>query len=374
MTKVLIAEDEPYTRDLLVDTLAYAGYDVIQADNGSIALGLAFDEHPDLILLDLIMPVMDGFEVLSKLRTSQIEFPSVANIPVILLSGLAPEEGEQAAMSLGATHYLTKPWEPGMLETAVKVALREARALDDRAEQGRVPTESSAKQVVKQGNMGLADNLGVHGPFGGLTLIEGTSSSGKSVLSQHLVYGSLLDGNSVAMFASETSPQSLINQMASLGLDVSDYLRAGKLRIYPLPAPASGENPEHLLAVLAQDIARLPGQFNFIVVDAITRLACSCQNRAIMDFIFSCKRLCEGKRTIALAAHSRALDEKVLDCVRDICDSHAILRLEQVANKQWSTLEICKAPNGDLAAGNILRFQVIPELGIQIVPFHRVKV
>ena len=325
MTKVLVAEDERYTRDLVVDTLSDAGYDVIEADNGSIALGLAFEEQPDLILLDLLMPVMDGFEVLSRLRTSKMEFPSIAKIPVVLLSCLSPEEGEQAALSLGANHYLTKPWEPGMLEMAVKVALREAGALNERAALARAPAEPRVNPVVKQSNPVLDHNLGSVGPFGGLTLIEGASSSGKSVLCQHLAYGSLLDGYCVALFASEHAPQSLISQMASLGMDVSDYLRRGKLRIYPLPEPTSGENPERLLAVLAQDMERLPGEFKFVVVDAITRLASSSQNSAIMDFIFSCKRLCKGDRTIALAVHSQAIDEKILNCLQDMCDSHARL-------------------------------------------------
>ena len=205
MAKVLVAEDEQYTRDLLVDTLVYAGHEVIEAKNGGSALGLAFDEHPDLILLDLMMPVMDGFEVLRRLRRSDRGTHDIADIPVILVSGLSPEEGEQTALSLGANHYITKPWEPGMVEAAVGVALRESGTVVDDGIEVNGSSSAEVRTIVKTGNALVDQSLGGGQPLGSLTLIEGTSGSGKSVVCQHLVYGSLLDGHSVAFFVSEHS-------------------------------------------------------------------------------------------------------------------------------------------------------------------------
>ena len=131
MMKVLVAEDEQDSRDLLVGALAEAGYAVIEAEDGGMALEKACEERPDLILLDVMMPVMDGFEVLSRLRSLEREDPVVASIPVILLSALSAAEGEQTAIRLGAQHYITKPWEPNLLELAVKVTLREAETGND---------------------------------------------------------------------------------------------------------------------------------------------------------------------------------------------------------------------------------------------------
>ena len=131
---ILVADDHPNTRAGLVAVLDGTGYEVIEAGNGREALELAVHEQPDLILLDVWMPVMDGFEVLQKLR----ETPATKSVPVILLTALEAREGERTAMDLGVTHYITKSWDPGTLETAVRVALREAEGPKYGAEDAEV--------------------------------------------------------------------------------------------------------------------------------------------------------------------------------------------------------------------------------------------
>lgn len=69
---------------------------------------------------------MDRFEVLLRLKQREIDDPDAGSIPVILLTNLAPEEGEQATISMSASHYLTKDWAPGIVDAAVRVALRDA--------------------------------------------------------------------------------------------------------------------------------------------------------------------------------------------------------------------------------------------------------
>ena len=83
MAKVLIVDDEQSTRELLSDFLSDAGYDVMEADNGQVALETARQERPDLVILDAIMPTMSGLEVLAGLRKS----PATERVPVILLMG-----------------------------------------------------------------------------------------------------------------------------------------------------------------------------------------------------------------------------------------------------------------------------------------------
>ena len=104
MTRVLVAEDEEDIRDSLADILVYAGYDVLRAEDGGAALELALREHPDIILLDVMMPVMDGFEVLKNLK----ENPSTEAIPVVMLSAVPPVEGERNAIRIGAERLCTK--------------------------------------------------------------------------------------------------------------------------------------------------------------------------------------------------------------------------------------------------------------------------
>ena len=95
MTKILVADDEQDVRDLLTDILLDSGYEVIEAADGGAALDKATSERPDLILLDVLMPVMDGLQVLRRLR----ENPAMEEIPVILLTAFPVKEDE----SLGNT-------------------------------------------------------------------------------------------------------------------------------------------------------------------------------------------------------------------------------------------------------------------------------
>ena len=175
MTKALVVDDEQDIRDLLVDTLVDAGYDVIEARNGGEAFELACQEYPDIILLDVWMPVMDGFEVLKRPR----ETPTTEAIPVILLMALSAGEGEQVGMELGVTHYITKPFDPGMVEAALKVALREAGTTNDEdvrdydspvwqgATSHRKQSDATDQQtVIRTGEMRLDQKLG-----GGIPLV-----------------------------------------------------------------------------------------------------------------------------------------------------------------------------------------------------------
>ncbi len=115
MTKILVAEDEYPIRAVLVDILLDVGYEVIEAMDGGTALQKACHEHPDIILLDMMMPVMDGFQVLEKLQND----PATKSMPVIMVSAKGHEEDQLRATSLGASDYITKPWEPDEVESKV---------------------------------------------------------------------------------------------------------------------------------------------------------------------------------------------------------------------------------------------------------------
>jgi CheY-like chemotaxis protein len=109
MTTVLVVDDEFDIRELLVDTLIDAGYEVIEASDGNAALARIAADHPDIVLLDIWMPGMDGLEVLSRLRQN----PDTAALPVILLTAMPADAGESAGLKLGVTHYVNKPWGSG---------------------------------------------------------------------------------------------------------------------------------------------------------------------------------------------------------------------------------------------------------------------
>ena len=102
--KILIIEDDKFLRELMVRKLVNDGYEAIEATNGEEGVRTAKAEKPDLILLDLILPGIDGFESLTRIRKDQ----ETANIPVIILSNLGQKEDIEKGLKLGATDYLIK--------------------------------------------------------------------------------------------------------------------------------------------------------------------------------------------------------------------------------------------------------------------------
>ncbi len=104
MTKILLVEDEKSIRDLYEIKLTKSGFNVVTADNGGKGWELAQKEIPDLILLDVMMPVMNGFDVLKKLR----EKAETKDIPVIILSNYGEVDQVTNGFLVGATDYLIK--------------------------------------------------------------------------------------------------------------------------------------------------------------------------------------------------------------------------------------------------------------------------
>ncbi|MCB0014960.1 MAG: response regulator, partial [Anaerolineales bacterium] len=120
MTKVLVVEDEAAIREEIVDMLRLDGYDVVEARDGEVAIGLAREELPDLVISDIMMPNIDGFELFHILK----EDSQTANIPFIFLSALAAYDDVRQGMEMGADDYLTKPFDFHQLINAVQARLR----------------------------------------------------------------------------------------------------------------------------------------------------------------------------------------------------------------------------------------------------------
>src|SRR5262245_37664217 len=117
MKEILVVDDEPRIADICRDYLQRAGYAVRVAGNGADALTIARTVHPDLIVLDLGLPMMDGLDVTRALRQQ-------STVPIIMLTARVEERDRLAGLDLGADDYLTKPFSPRELVARVRAVFR----------------------------------------------------------------------------------------------------------------------------------------------------------------------------------------------------------------------------------------------------------
>jgi len=108
VSRVLIADDEPHIRRLVCFTLGNKGFEVLEATDGGEAYDRAREELPDIVLLDVMMPIMTGYEVLEKLKAD----PLTRDIPVVMLSAKSQQTEVQAGLAGGACEYICKPFTP----------------------------------------------------------------------------------------------------------------------------------------------------------------------------------------------------------------------------------------------------------------------
>ena len=129
MAKILVVDDHEEIREALAALLEEEGHEVIHAENGIIALDKAGKERPDVVLLDIAMPQMDGLETLRRLKAD----PVTEQIAVIMVTAQGDRHAMVRAVQLGTRDYITKPWETGEVEMCVSWALK-AKARSEAAQ------------------------------------------------------------------------------------------------------------------------------------------------------------------------------------------------------------------------------------------------
>jgi CheY-like chemotaxis protein len=128
MVQILVVDDEPDIRLALSLCLEESGYEVSEASDGSEVMAAVAAERPDLILLDISMPHMDGFQTLEQLKSDA----GTRDIPVVMVSARQRSEDQRDARALGAIDFISKPWIDGELELKTQWALH-------RGKPGKVP-------------------------------------------------------------------------------------------------------------------------------------------------------------------------------------------------------------------------------------------
>ncbi|MEX0762488.1 MAG: response regulator [Dehalococcoidia bacterium] len=120
MSRILVVDDQDEIREALVVILEDEGHEVLEAESGHKALELSHASHPDVVLLDIAMPEMDGLETLRRLKADAV----TRGIAVIMVTAQSDRHNLVTAVQLGVRDYITKPWESGEVEMCVNWALR----------------------------------------------------------------------------------------------------------------------------------------------------------------------------------------------------------------------------------------------------------
>jgi two-component system sensor histidine kinase/response regulator len=160
MTCILVIEDEDLIRDSLEDLLSLEGFEVITAENGQRGVSLASQRHPDLILCDVMMPILNGYEVLEQLRQDK----ELNNVPFLFLTSMMDRRSNRRGMALGADDYLEKPCTKDELLEAITARLGKQKAIDQRIEEKMEALRTSITlslphelQTPLSGIMGLSE-------------------------------------------------------------------------------------------------------------------------------------------------------------------------------------------------------------------------
>ncbi|MFP4321350.1 MAG: ATPase domain-containing protein [Anaerolineales bacterium] len=231
-------------------------------------------------------------------------------------------------------------------------------------------SEEDQRQFMSSGNAELDEKIGGGLPLGALTLIEGGSGAGKSVVAQQITWGALQQGLTVAMFTSESTVRSLVRQMQSIDLDVLDFLLMARIKIYPVELSHLGEYaPTALLQAMRRE-----AHHDLLVVDSFTAALNSVSgNSPVIRYFEQSKRMTDTGTSIINVLHSYALEETLMNPLRGMCDVHLRLRSEQDGQRIVKTLEVLKVRGGGGVTGAVVGFEVEPGWGLRIIPISKAR-
>ena len=231
--------------------------------------------------------------------------------------------------------------------------------------------KAKESRIICTGNDELDKKMGGGIPIKSLTLIEGQPDAGKSVLTQHMIWGSLKNDLRVMAFTTENTVRSLITQMQSLNLDILDFFLLSRLQIAPLDAKKMNQT---LHGTILPMITRcIQEGVDLVVIDALTHYATQSSVDEVISFFQECKTFSDRGLSVVCSAHSYAFDESSLGRVGAMCDAHIKLGKETMGNRMVNVMEVAKIRGAAARTGNIVSFDVEPGLGIKPIPFSKAK-
>jgi archaeal flagellar protein FlaH len=230
---------------------------------------------------------------------------------------------------------------------------------------------TEAPRLVTTGNSEIDKKIGGGLPLNSLTLIEGQSDAGKSVLVQQFTWGTLHSGLRIDMYTTENTTPSLFRQMHSLALEIDDFFLVGRINVFPVPNSFTEEQSRQIFKLLLNHIAK--SRADVVILDSLTAFVTHASEAETLDFFSQAKELCDDGRSLILTMHSYASTEQLLTRLRSMCDAHLRLRVEEIGTQLVKVLEVAKIRGAAKSTGNIVSFDVEPHLGMRIIPVTKAK-
>jgi archaeal flagellar protein FlaH len=229
--------------------------------------------------------------------------------------------------------------------------------------------------VISTGNSELDKRIADGLPLQSLTLIEGENDTGKSVLTQQIMYWAMKQGVSVDLFTTEHTTKSFVKQMESMSLDVSEYFAWGYLKVFPLHVVGFEWTKDEMANVLACLIGSI-GQSRapVAIIDSLTLFTEYVDTDTILSFFTECKTLVDRGKTVIITLHTYAFEEETLVRIRAISDAHLMLKKALVGDKYVMVLEIQKVRGARKTTGNLVSFEVHPGYGMKVIPMSFARV
>lgn len=274
---ILCIEDERHLRQDLIEELSAAGYEALGAADGRKALSLLDSKRPDLILCDISMPQLDGFEFLEAVRANRTD---LADVPLVFLTALHERESVIAGKLAGADDYLVKPIDYDLLLATIKARLGQVERMDRKVEKDIAALRNALNSPAAERRLGFVRILDMlsfgvivasrsqitfanrtamdmHGADDGLVL-GGTLRAGSTILNADL---KALTGSACAAAARGE------DYLASLCVPRQSSPRDFLLTVCSLPEQPDASPPEHLAVIFISDPARRPEVSNTVLSD-----------------------------------------------------------------------------------------------------------
>lgn len=221
-------------------------------------------------------------------------------------------------------------------------------------------------------------------PLGSLTLIEGPSGVGKSVVIQHFAFGALMAELGVAYYVSGMDQAGLAERMNSLYLEVDTFLGEGQLLIHPVSDFYDGrEEAPAALRKLRKHMEQLPWDVSVIVVDSLTNLVNQAGSNESFNFFLACKEICSWDKTLLFTMHTASLDPDLLLRLDKLFDTHLTLRIEALSQgvqiKTMNVIDVAKVKSAKLQKKTSIYYEIDPELGrsmnisLKVLPFFKLR-